>query len=366
MPTRSARTRLQAGFTLTEAITATATVLIVVALLIPMFGNGLSRSGVYISANNLRRISMGCAAYEASWGGRQWSKLDPAMGLYNGCTPYAASTCPPVLTLGQGNSGGLWGYWIRGTQSQCTGYPGTCSNWPFIMPMPIGGTTGNATSGAGTWSLINARGVREYITSRFYDPVFYSPNDVLPYQQLQSTHFSSPDEFTYSGSGSGGVFWESSYKLSPAALWGVGVFRRPSEGGFQAPDDFPGAYQTPTASAATYPSLKTRLMEGRWCQNPPAITHPGGAVPTPYLSNCGPGSTPVTAFFDGHVSLVSMSTFAADDAAVTKQTGDGLWSRDTPVGAGGLYPQWAIGDFRNSSHILTTGGITGRDLLESR
>ena len=69
MPTRSARTRLQAGFTLTEAITATATVLIVVALLIPMFGNGLSRSGVYISANNLRRISMGCAAYEASWGG---------------------------------------------------------------------------------------------------------------------------------------------------------------------------------------------------------------------------------------------------------------------------------------------------------
>ena len=63
---------------------------------------------------------------------------------------------------------------------------------------------------------------------------------------------------------------------------------------------------------------------------------------------------------------ISNAKAIADDASLIKRGLDGLWSRDTPVGAGGLYPQWAIGDFRNSSHILTTGGITGRDLLESR
>ena len=350
------------GLSLLEVVIASATVLVLLSAVVPMLGGGAARGAVHVSANNLRRIADGCAAYEASWGGRQWSKLSPAMGLYNGCGPYSASTCPPTMTLGWDASGGLWGYWIRGTPAACAGWPGSCGNWIVMMPLAIGGTTGDPATGTGSWQFVNARGVREYVTSRFYDPVFYSPNDALPFQQLQSNYFNSPVEFSYNQ----GFYWNSTYTLSPAAIWGDGVFGRPSEGGFQAPDDLPGAYDTPTASLATYPDVKTRLMEGRWCQNPPAITMPGIDTPTPYYSNGGAGSVAGTAFFDGHVSFVPMSTFAADDAAATKQTGEGLWSRDTPIGPEGLFASFAIDGFRNSSHILTTGGITGRDLLQAR
>ena len=61
-----------------------------------------------------------------------------------------------------------------------------------------------------------------------------------------------------------------------------------------------------------------------------------------------------------------MSTFAADDATAAQQTGDGLWSRDTPYGANGVWSNEAIGGFYNSAHLLTTEGILGRDLLQAK
>jgi hypothetical protein len=61
-----------------------------------------------------------------------------------------------------------------------------------------------------------------------------------------------------------------------------------------------------------------------------------------------------------------MSTFAADDATAAQQTGDGLWSRDTPYGANGVWSNEAIDGFYNSAHLLTTDGILGRDLLHAK
>lgn len=60
-----------------------------------------------------------------------------------------------------------------------------------------------------------------------------------------------------------------------------------------------------------------------------------------------------------------MTQAVADDAAVLKSTRgvDGLWSRDTPFGVDGYFGAQAFDDTRNSFHILTTDGITGRDFL---
>jgi hypothetical protein len=180
------------------------------------------------------------------------------------------------------------------------------------MPMVIGGTTGAVdgfATGFGSWTLINARGLREYISTRFYDPVFYSPNDELVYQKLQATAFGSAAEYSNLAEG-----FTSTYGQSPAAIWGVGTFRAPRDGGFRAPDDHPQAYITPTASIAAYPDTKSRLMEQRWCQQPPALAQPGSpSFPNPYRFNAGPGSQPGAIFYDGHWSFVPMSTFAADD-----------------------------------------------------
>lgn len=365
MSSADARRPGKFGFTILETAIAAAVLVTLLAAVLPMLGSGTYRSGMMVSANNLRRIADGCGAYEATWNGRQWSKTNDAMGHYNGCSDYRNSACPPALVLGTDASEGLWGYWVPGIGPGCQTYPGNCGNWVALMPMVIGGTTGAVNgfaTGFGSWTLINARGLREYISTRFYDPVFYSPNDELVYQKLQATAFGSAAEYSNPLEG-----FTSTYGQSPAAIWGVGTFRAPRDGGFRAPDDHPQAYITPTASIAAYPDTKTRLMEQRWCQQPPALAQPGSpSFPNPYRFNAGPGSQPGAIFYDGHWSFVPMSTFAADDEMAAQQTGDGLWSRDTPYGAGGVWANEAIDGFRNSAHLLTTEGILGRDLLKAK
>ena len=53
------------------------------------------------------------------------------------------------------------------------------------------------------------------------------------------------------------------------------------------------------------------------------------------------------------------------DAKVRQQNqGDGLWSRDTPLGNSGYLGDYAYDDRVSTSHtILTTDGILGRDLI---
>lgn len=357
------RTAHAVGATRLDVLASVLLVIAAAAAMAPMLAGGAVRGGIHVSANNLRRISQACAGYEADWNGRQWSKVTDKMMTAAGCAELAAAECPPTMVLGNDAGGSLWGFWVRGLDPECSNWPGGCNNWTVMMPMPIGGTTGGPGGDIGSWELVNARGIREYVSGRFYDPVFFAPNDVLAYQQAHQ-FFGRTEEYP-----SGGTISLSSYCLSPAAMWGIGVFRAPSQGGFQAPDEFPEAYVTPTAVMATHPTLKTRLLERRWCQNPPSVTMPGPTgTPTsvPFHFNSGATSRPGTAFFDGHVTFVPMADFADADAQALLQSGDGLWSRDTPFGERGIWSSSAIGSFWNSAHVLTTGGITGRDLLRAQ
>ena len=45
------------------------------------------------------------------------------------------------------------------------------------------------------------------------------------------------------------------------------------------------------------------------------------------------------------------------------QSGDGLWSRDTNFGRNGYQHEAGYDQAETSFHILTTGGIKGRDIL---
>lgn len=366
---RLAERRYRRAVTITEVMVAAGVLLAVVATLVPMLGSGMLRSGMMVSAKNLRTIAAGCSAYEADWNGRVWNTMDPAMGNHpNGCTGYTQMRCPPQLMLGNDSNGGLWGYWIRGGPSQCANFPGNCGNWPLIMPMALGGSTGSIETnpGLGMWQLPNARGLREYVTGRFFDPVFYSPNDTVTYGRLQASSFGSTAEFDSAPIISGDFDFTSTYGLSPAATWGVGVLRAPSEGGFRSPDSFPDAYEAPSANLAVHPSLKTRIMEKRWCQQPPALGTDGTAASQPYRFNAGGGSRPGAVFFDGHVSFAAMADYASDDELSRKGGGDGLWSRDTPYGEAGVWGSQSIGQFYASPHLLTTDGIAGRDLTTAR
>ncbi len=357
------------GAALLDVAIAMAVVAALLAVLVPMLGSGMKRSGMMVSANNLRTLGQGYAAYEASWNGRQFSLIRTEMNNYTGCAQYSGAACPPSLILGADAYGGLWGYWIMGSRPECSGYPGSCGNWNVVVPLPVGGNS--ATYGlttTGSCFFPNARGVREYVSSRFYDPLYYSPNDTALYSSLRARQFNDAAEFTLPTDPAQPFDSTlSTYAYSPAALWNPAVLRAPSQGGFQAPGrtTCPQAYTTPTAAQCTYPAAKTRMIERRWCQDPPALLDP--AAPTEaYAFNAGRASRPGTLFFDGHVAFVYIAQFELDDATVRAQTGtDGLWSRDTAFGNDGLWGTSSIDGVRSNPNFLTTGGITGRDLINA-
>jgi hypothetical protein len=209
------------------------------------------------------------------------------------------------------------------------------------------------------------RGVREYVCDRFFDPVYYSPNDLVAYPRVsaafESAHEMADINLLVSAQTS------SSYCNSAAAIWNPCVFRAPSQGGFQAPGTCLDAYRTPPASHATYPTLKTRMVEWRMCQGPRGAVSPALSGEVMDFFNAHPGSRPGAVFFDCHVSFTAMADYAADDAQLLQQTGsDGLWCRDSGLGSNGYRGQAAQSGFRASPHFLTTGGIAGRDLLHAR
>jgi len=63
--------------------------------------------------------------------------------------------------------------------------------------------------------------------------------------------------------------------------------------------------------------------------------------------------------------MASMASAEADDDIVraASKTGDGLWSDDTPFGAEAWFDTDPVDGLRTGFHMLTTGGITGRDIL---
>ncbi|MBM4100434.1 MAG: hypothetical protein FJ260_10910 [Planctomycetes bacterium] len=375
------KTRTRGGWTVVDALVGTAVVAVVGAALAPMLGTGMHRSGMMVSANNLRRLGQGHAAYEATWNGQQHTTMVAEMGLYSGsnaCGAFLQNHCPPPApVIGTDPHGRTWGFFWNGSLPACTAYPGgspfcsggTTSRFPALsVPLAVGGTSG-AFSGIpiqdGNYWLPNMRGVREYVCERFFDPVFTSPNDLVAYPRLASAFASTAEVADINLLDNDTT--SSTYCTSAAALWNPCVFRAPSQGGFQAPGTCADAYRTPSANAVTYPTLKTRMMEWRMCQGPRGAVSPVLAGGVMDAFNAHPGSRPGAVFFDGHVSFTAMADYAADDAQVLQQTGtDGLWSRDSGLGANGYRGQAAQSGFRASPHFLTTGGIAGRDLLHAR
>ena len=283
------------------------------------------------------------------------------------CAAYASTNCTPSLILGADEVGKVWGYWLGSGVAECANGWSLCGNWSFVVPLPLGSHSGYG-GGMGSCFHPNARGVREYVSDRYFDRTYYSPNDVIPYAQAGARLFDSPVEFPATEWQQSNMTLRPTYAYSGAALWHPDVFRKRSQGGFRDPGPgFPQAYRTPTAAQVAYPSLKTRMIEQRWCQEPLWLSHRYYSQ-TSFADvwfNVSPTSRPGTLFYDGHVAFVPMSRFKSDDDSLRAQTGtDGLWSKDTAYGTRGIFGEASIySGFYSSPNFLTTEGILGRDLL---
>jgi len=201
----------------------------------------------------------------------------------------------------------------------------------------------------GASETLNVRSFHNYLNGRFYDPVYYAPNDIAAYNDA-SVNFNSTAEYVVSPMPP--VF--SSYMMSAASMWAPSVLRAQADGGFQNPNTFADGYTVQPLAGAAFPELKSLTFEKRWNQSPPS---------SGLSYNAGINSRPVTLFYDGHVAEIVNSLAIIDDARIVQQGGNELWCRSTPAGSAG-YGGAAVGS-RTSHSTLTTNGILGRDVTST-
>jgi hypothetical protein len=249
------------------------------------------------------------------------------------------------------------------------GGPSYAQNRPFMAPIAFGRYVANASqAGFGWFRIPNARHFTEYLSGRFYDPVFYAPKDdeIMPYAQQGIDHHY---EYLMPGEQGGNLIdapvW-SSYCLSPAALFSPDVMSNEEKGGWRDPWSVAAGMRTPSMAQALYPSLKTHMLEHHWLQNRQAECNPAFTSRNPcqpYYFNHSWQSNPVTLFYDGHVTTLGVREAEQADARQEAQAGYGLWSRDTPFGENGYFIDAGYDLAATSFHILTTDGIRGRDTV---
>ncbi|MFO0782712.1 MAG: prepilin-type N-terminal cleavage/methylation domain-containing protein [Phycisphaerales bacterium] len=354
--------RLKKGFTIVELLVVVAIIALLIAILLPAIGKARDAALVTQSLGNLRNLAAANASYGADWNDRQFTACPDDAGLFQGnCATYIAQVCPPQQLLGWDQNGGLWGYWLGG--GACPGnYPGNCGNW--ICYKPIDYTAGDKF---GSFRMCNVKSFNDYVNGRYYDNLFWAPKDKITLEKIQK-YFQQPGEFYYDGS----TIEYPTYCWSPAAMWSPDVLSHRqgtgNSGGYTNPNTLPGAYKSPAVGQATYPDLKTRMLEHQWLQNREGgDVNPAFSGQTPWYFNHGYNSAPATMFFDGHIQLLGVTDAQEADSRVLKQNANmqgfsekGLWSR----GTGGYYNTAGYDMLVNTAfHICTTDGILGRDVV---
>ena len=348
------------AFTIVDVAVGVASTTLLAAVLGATAASLRTRGNEAVSMSNLMQLGVSQALYAWDHEGLQWCQHASDFGLVGGnCAAYHNTiACPEPAILGWDLQGGLWGYWTGIGLCPFTNYG--CSNWVVLLPIEWATTNGVF----GSWKMLQARSFHDYANGRFYDPVYYAPNDHPTYRRAAPA-FDVPAEFVILPPTPAGSVAFGSYAMSPAAMWHPDVLRGASRGGFRNPSSFPEAFERQPLFGAAHPDLKSLVFEQHWNQGgqQPASGQ-GLAATSTFHYNQSAAATPITLFYDGHVWFLPNSVAIADDKALRARKLDGLWSRDTPLGADGYYGATSV-DGSNTSHsVLTTDGILGRDVLK--
>ncbi|MCH8825184.1 MAG: hypothetical protein IH984_16945 [Planctomycetes bacterium] len=360
--------RKKMGFTLTELLVVVLVILLGISLVVPAMAKSKGDSMLQESMSNLMTLSVAHVLFAADNEGRQVSYTVDDLSVYgsvqgyndaHGCgggDPWNPGCIPPIIAgWGESFNGsvGVFAYWSH------MGF----HSWAFL---PIGFPDGQGIDGFGNFRIGNAKRLHDYVNGRFYDPTFYAPKDTVAMAEIEPA-FDDPFEFPTAFNPPTWI----SYVNSPASMYHPDVMRSNAAGGWQDPWSIANGFESPGLFQATYPDLKTQIIEHNWLQNPPADCNPAGScigLPgdcTPYQFNHSINSAPASLFYDGHIRLLPNTEVLAADLQVLKDTGgvDGLWHRGTSFGSDGYCISYGYDGVPLSHHILTTDGIMGRDTL---
>jgi competence protein ComGC len=356
------------GFTIVELLVVVLAVALLLAAILPSIARAQGSSGVQQSMSNLLTLGVSHVLYALDWDGRQVTSVKDDLGVYagdvedynaavGGCAgglPWPPECQPPILA-GRDCGGSFWGWWPH--------HFNRAMIQPINFPGPPNGSS--SVDGWGHWRGLNTRPFHDYVNGRYHDPVFYAPNDSIVVGRVAvcveepCEYAVDYDELYICNSGF------PSYTPSPAAMFHPDVWRPNADGGWQAPWSLDHGYESPGLFQATYPNLKTHMLEHSWVQDPPADCNPVFSCWEPYWFNHGIGSSPVTLFYDGSVRLLpNTEVFTADQQVLNQTNGvDGLWHRGTPFGTDGYFISSGFDGTPLSHHVLTTEGILGRDTV---
>jgi len=344
------------GLTIVEVLVLLACLVALVAMGLPAFQRLGCSAMRMTSRANLALLSEAHAMYAIDWSNRQFTFTPDTLGVAGGNTSAweQLNGCVPQALLGEDHQGVPF---RMGTECADLNLAEK-DNW--IKPLSFGQDFTTKTA----YRLANARLVNVYLNGRFYDPLFYAPDDPLVTEELRDAQKQGAD-FAELSTG----LIPSTYAYSPAAMYDPRVFGLGWSGTnppWRNPDADPFlggmGYQSPSVTQCVYPSLKTKLMEMWTIENPriPCMNYspPGECVPLQW--NHSYRSRPLTLFFDGSVRIMTpREPQYAEQLSTTK-----LWLRTTPLGSHG-YLGGSADDFlvRTSAHFLTTFGIAGRDTI---
>ena len=380
------------GFTIIELLVVVSIIALLIGILLPAITKARDQAKLSISQTNLRNLATAHSTYAADWNDRQFTLVNDGLAGYGSSAGYAYSAfheacggcdgpngagCHPGIILGWGETpdgynsqNGFVGYWMNHS-----------GNWGLCEPIVFPGGPPHIV-GFGAFRFPNAKQFNQYVSGRYYDPVFYAPKDTIV-MDIIGPCLDDPGEFSsacqeydpYAD-----PFW-SSYCLSPAAMFAPAVMAHPGpkeSDGWHDPYSLVGGFHSPSMSQAMYPDLKTHMLEHHWLQQRRSECNPGFVGGTydgcePYYFNHGWESVPIGMFYDGHVESIGVREAIAADSRMLAQSDDdewGLWSRDSTFGgaddppSGGYFMDYSYDTLSFTSfHILTTDGILGRDKL---
>ena len=386
------------GFTLIELLVVISIIALLIGILLPALGRARDSALQATSLSNLRQISAGLTAYASDWNDRQPTLIpdDACQANLGSCVSDADSYiekigCPAQPILGWMNAGAdgreLWGYWIGNNSFSDCSY-GDPDNWTIALPM-------ECNSRVGFFRQLNMKIFAQYMNNRYYDKVFYAPKDTKKLERVQN-FINSPDEFNYNNGSENtpGIIEWPSYCYSPAAMFAIDVMEPGETCGGSGdvtdamctpcnPENGGGAagLKSPPVGQAHYPDLKTRVLEEAWLQNAPSDINPlfaGGQ--SSFKFNQGIRSAPCTLFFDGAVRVMGVQEAVKSNQRARRQGSQreefgleeddevpSLWMRglccDGPTDGYFENQRYGFNDERTSFHILTRGGIQGRDTI---
>jgi hypothetical protein len=335
------------GFTIIDLAATAAAGVVLASTAVPVLSNASASGGREQSRANMQQLGDIHTMYAFDHEDRQFSLL-PDDFTGNATLYQLQHGCIEPLVLGTDMDGAQWGYYLS-----CGGQGGNNGN--IVMYTPMGFT--NPLDGL--YRMANTPGINAYANGRFYDPLFFAPDDpALREGDLKLMR--SGADFGFSGPPFG--YARTSYAMSPAAMWSprvMGDGQRMKNAQFRPPSGAQQDYRSPRVSECLHPSLKTRMMEHHATNNAPAPCNPAFAGCVPYLWNQSIETRNLALFYDGSVAEFGIEeTLVAEDAV-----GADFWLRNTPLGQLGVYGEFAQGGLTSSAHFLTTFGIRGRDRL---